>query len=257
MTTPDAARSPINVRASTAARLGRLEELLWEPPSVPGRGPKRSLSLEQIASVAVRLADAEGLGALSMQRVAAELDVTKMALYRYVRSKEELLALTVEYAVEEPPRLAGDASDWRGRLETWARLLRDVWQRHPWLPGATLGSRTMGPREVGWIESAVAALADTDLPYDVQLDAVLVLCGLVRTTATAGAVGTQPWTVSPDTGTSLQALLTRNAEHYPALLAALPHPGSVSAPGPAEAIEGSWETGLQLVLDGLQVAVGR
>lgn len=237
--------------------LGPVEQLLWDPAAAPGRGPRRSLSLAQIAATTVRVADDDGLEAVSMQRVAAELGVTKMALYRYLRSKDELLALTVEEAVEDPPDLSTTDGGWRPQLETWACLLREVWQRHPWLPGATVGNRTMGPREVGWVESAVAVLSGTGLPPTEQLDAVLVLCGLVRTTTSAGAVGTQPWTVSADTGTTLQALLARRPQDFPGLLSVLPLAPPSPAAGPPPALDSSWETGLRLLLDGLQAAVER
>src|SRR3954462_8643105 len=57
-------------------------ELLWGLRERPTRGPKPALSIERIADAAVAVADAEGLAAVSMQRVASELDFTKMSLYR-------------------------------------------------------------------------------------------------------------------------------------------------------------------------------
>lgn len=237
--------------------LGVVEQLLWVPECGAGRGPKRSLTLRQIAAATVRIADSDGLGAVSMQRVAADLGVTKMALYRYLPGKTELLALTVEEAVEEPPDLSGVPGGWRPRLETWARLLRDVWQRHPWLPAATVGDRSMGPREVGWIESALATLAGTTLPPRDRLDAVLLLCGLLRTTSSAGAVGTQPWTISATNGTTLQTLISRRAQEFPALLAALPDGARRPPTGPAAVLHSSAETGLRLLFDGMQAAMDR
>ncbi|GAA3061284.1 hypothetical protein GCM10020254_01390 [Streptomyces goshikiensis] len=79
--------------------------LLWGPPAKPAGGPKRGLTLEGIALAGVGIADAEGLGGVSMQRVAAELAVTKMALYRYVPGKAELVALMVEAALPDPAGL--------------------------------------------------------------------------------------------------------------------------------------------------------
>jgi AcrR family transcriptional regulator len=62
--------------------LNRTFELLWDAHEGPSRGPKPKLSLQQIVATAVELADAEGLNAVSMRRVAAQFDVTTMALYR-------------------------------------------------------------------------------------------------------------------------------------------------------------------------------
>ena len=85
------------------------------------RGPKPALTLEAIAETAIRVADADGLDAVSMQRVAAELGFTKMALYRYLPGKSDLLALMVEHALGGPPDL-GDVT-WRQGLRAWAHAL--------------------------------------------------------------------------------------------------------------------------------------
>ncbi|WP_258025459.1 TetR/AcrR family transcriptional regulator, partial [Streptomyces bambusae] len=78
--------------------------LLWgpHPPAKPARGPKRGLTLDAVAAAGVAIADAEGLAGVSMQRVAGELGVTKMALYRYLPGKAELVALMVEAALGVP-----------------------------------------------------------------------------------------------------------------------------------------------------------
>lgn len=223
---------------------------LWDARRQPSRGPKRSLSLLLIAAATVTIADAEGLEVVSMQRVAAELRVTKMALYRYVTGKAELLAIAVEAAVDVPPDLSAVAGGWRARVETWARLLRDVWQRHPWLPGATLGDRAMGPREVAWIECVATALTGIGLDPAERLGVVHILCGLVRTTTTAGSAGTQPWTLTDATGAALRERLRQHGDDYPTLLAAIPP--STAAP---TAMAEIWELGIRLLLDGLQVAL--
>jgi len=104
--------------------------------TVTRMGPKPALTLEGIADAAVTIADAEGIGAVSMQRVAAEFAYTKMSLYRYVKGKDELIAAMIDRAVGDPPVLAA-ARGWRKPLEAWIRLLADTWERHPWLPLAT------------------------------------------------------------------------------------------------------------------------
>ena len=99
-------------------------------PATSRMGPKPALTLERIADAAVAIADAEGIDAISMQRVAAEFGYTKMSLYRYVTSKDELVAAMIDRAVEEPPR--HDAvTGWKPQLEAWTRLLAATWQ-DPW-----------------------------------------------------------------------------------------------------------------------------
>jgi AcrR family transcriptional regulator len=215
-------------------------KLLWGARNAPTRGPKPSLSVEGIARVSVVIADSEGLAALSMQRVAETLGVTKMALYRYVGSKAELLAVTIEEAAGDPPDLSSLPGGWRPRIEAWARLLRATWLQHRWLPGATVGDRVMGPKELGWIEAAVSALTGSGLTAHEQMDVVFILCGHVRQTTTV--TGTQPW--APDHRLSLmlrQRLQERNA--FPAVLEATNAPSSP---------DNAWSLGLHLILGGLE-----
>ena len=221
-----------------------IAELLWGLRERARRGPKPALSIDQIAQSAIDIADAEGLGAVSMQRVAAGLGVTKMAMYRYVAGKAELFAVMIEAAVGQPPDLTRVPGSWRPRLEIWARHMWATWDQHPWLPGATVGDRVMGPTETGWTESAVSALADTGLDGAEQMDAVSTLSGHIRNTRSANAAGTQPWTTQ-----NQLALLHAHPDRYPALTAAV-----ASAAGPS-ARERSRQFGLARILDGLEILI--
>jgi len=82
-------------------------DLLWGTRDRPRRGPRPSLSLDRIVAEAISLADAEGLANLSMQHLAERLGCAKMALYRYVPGKSELVALMVDTALGDPPQLLG------------------------------------------------------------------------------------------------------------------------------------------------------
>ncbi|MGH3647123.1 MAG: TetR/AcrR family transcriptional regulator [Micromonosporaceae bacterium] len=217
--------------------------LLWGLREPPSRGPKPALSVDRIADAAVRIADAEGLGSVAMQRVAGELDFTKMSLYRYVAGKSELVAVMIEAAVGEPPELDGVPGGWRGRLTEWARLMWATWERHPWLPGATEGDRMMGPRESGWVEVALRALEDTGLDATEKLNVVRLLSGHIRNTQSAQRAGTG---LDPaQFGAAFTDVLEENRDRYPALLAA----GSTAATSDARAF------GLDLILDGVGLLV--
>ncbi|MFF9560571.1 TetR/AcrR family transcriptional regulator [Streptomyces albus] len=91
------------------------------------------LTAERIARAGIALADAEGLDALSMRRVAAELGASTMALYRHVASKEDLVALMVEAALTEVPLPDTPPKDWRHGLERAARRDWELYHRHPWI----------------------------------------------------------------------------------------------------------------------------
>ncbi|RSM75821.1 TetR/AcrR family transcriptional regulator [Kibdelosporangium aridum] len=223
-------------------------ELLWGQKEPPSRGPKPALSVERIARVAMGIADSEGMAAVSMQRVAGELEFTKMALYRYVSGKSDLIAVMIELAVGDPPDLHEVPGGWRGKLEEFVRQLAVVWQQHPWLPWTTLGDRPMGPRELGWIEAAVSAVADTGLTGGEQLDAVFILFGLIRNTQSMSMAGTQPWDSDKKATPLMQELLDRYGDRFPALTAATSGTNSVSR-------DNGREFGVRRYLDGLEALI--
>src|SRR5207248_1746581 len=127
------AKGRLKAEAIDAVReeLGALDVWTRVPPS--GRRPK--LSREHLAATAVRLADAEGMAALSMRRIAAELDVGTMSLYHYVRTKDELLTLVTDAVMGEVviPDTIPIPSDWRAALTLLATRSRAAMQRHPWM----------------------------------------------------------------------------------------------------------------------------
>jgi AcrR family transcriptional regulator len=228
-------------------------ELLWGPRPQPTRGPKPALSIEHIAQAAIEVADAEGLAAVSMQRVAGELGFTKMALYRYVPGKAELIALMVDTAAGAPPRLDGGPGGWRTQLGQWATRLLAVLQRHPWLLDATVGPRIMGPNELGWLERAVAALDGTDLDGGERMDAVLVIIGHVRTIAQQSRTATGPPQDNSEEqlGAVIAELLRTHGDRYPAVTAAL---ASAVRHGSQDK---ALEFGLERIFDGLGVLIAQ
>lgn len=231
--------------------------LLWGPPAKPARGPKRGLTLEGIARAGVAIADVEGLGGVSMQRVAGELTVTKMALYRYVPGKAELVSLMVEAAMDDPAGLdallAATGNGWRERLAVWARELSAGFGRHPWMLEATVGVRVMGPRELGWMERALAALDGCGLSGAEAMDAVVLLTGHVRgiaeqERAAGGSSGEGP---DAQLAVMLGTVMREHGDVFPALGAALA--SAAEHGGRDEALE----FGLERILDGLGLLVAR
>jgi AcrR family transcriptional regulator len=121
--------------------------------------PGTALGADAIVGAGIAVADAEGLAALSMRRVAAELGAAPMSLYRHVRDKDELLlammdAAIGELALPEPP------DDWREGLEVAARALWSGFRRHPWLPSAlSLTRPQLLPGALTYSEWVLAVLA--------------------------------------------------------------------------------------------------
>ncbi|MEV5239435.1 TetR/AcrR family transcriptional regulator C-terminal domain-containing protein [Streptomyces cinnamoneus] len=225
-----------------------VRRLLWGPHPQPRRGPKPALSLDGIARAGVAIADAEGLPALSMQRLAEQLGKTKMSLYRYVPGRAELVALMVEAAIAAPPEPA--AGDWRRRLTGWSHALAGVFARHPWLLDATVGPRLMGPNELSWMEHALAALDGTGLTGGERLDAVVLLTSHVRGIAlqsrATGAEGPEAELMA-----ALGEVMREHGDGYPSLLSAM-----ASAAGPL-AQDQALAFGLERILDGLEALITR
>lgn len=157
-------------------------ELLWGSPKSPTRGPKRTHSLKHLLDAAIGIADREGLQAVSMQRLAQELKFTKMAVYRYVPGRAELIALMTDRALGAPPNLGGGVG-WRGQVEAWSLAVFEVFLRHPWGLQATAGPRVIGPNEAAWTELALTVLDKTGLSGSDRVDVLAVTAGHLRSMA--------------------------------------------------------------------------
>jgi AcrR family transcriptional regulator len=142
-------------------------ERLWRRRPAGRRGPRPALSVDRIVQAAVEIADAEGLAAVSMARVAESLGFTPMALYRHVSSKDELLVLMSD-AVPGPPDIPADLG-WRDALALWTRSQIELTVSRPWYLDLPLSSVTPGPRRAAWIDAAFYAMRDLVLPADEKM----------------------------------------------------------------------------------------
>jgi AcrR family transcriptional regulator len=153
--------------------------LVWERPEPPNRPVPAPLSRERIVRAAIQLADADGLDAVSLRKVATALDVGPMRLYGYIASKEELLDLMVD-AVYAEIRPAGDG--WREVLRSLAEITRQAAHQHEWLADLIGGRPQLGPHALARGETVVAALGGVDvdaiMPVVAAVDAYVI--GAVR-----------------------------------------------------------------------------
>jgi AcrR family transcriptional regulator len=230
-------------------------EAAWGRRERPNKGPKPGLSLEQIVDAAVRVAATDGLAAVSMGRVAAELGASAMSLYRYVAAKEELLSLMVDAALGEPSDAAERAGDWRARLSRWAWGHHEVLRAHPWILSVPITSPPVTPNQTAWIEAGLRALADTRLTEAEKLSVMLLLSGFVRNEATLvadlGTVSPGDQEIMPGWG-SVLAQLT-DAESFPALHAALASDAFEKDDDPDD----EFVFGLEMILEGVAALVAR
>ena len=119
--------------AENLEELRRRSALLWGSEARPARGPKRTLSADDVVQAAIAVADRDGLSALTMQAVAKEVGFTTMALYRYFPSKEALIDAIVDAAMGTPPERTGPAGPWRDEVSRWAHAKRAMLMSRPWL----------------------------------------------------------------------------------------------------------------------------
>ncbi|MEV3869895.1 TetR/AcrR family transcriptional regulator [Streptomyces sp. NPDC049906] len=153
-------------------------ERLWLGPTEPRRGRKPSFSRETITSAAVALADAEGLEAVTMRRVAAAVGAGVMSLYSYAPDKETLLELMVDQVSGELPA-EPPTGDWRADLKAVARAQRAHMLRHPWLPAVLFAHRTPGPRTLAFLEHVLTVLRPTGLDGAAKLEVFSQLTAFV------------------------------------------------------------------------------
>src|SRR3954452_9312921 len=129
--------------------------VVWERPEPPERPVPAPLSRERIVRAELGLADAHGLEAVSLRKVAAVLDVGPMRLYGYIATKEELLDLMVD-AVYAEIRPAGDG--WREVLRSLAETTRLAAHQHEWLADLIGGRPQLGPHALARGDAVVAAM---------------------------------------------------------------------------------------------------
>jgi AcrR family transcriptional regulator len=115
-------------------------------------------------AAAIRIADAEGLEAVSMAHVADQLGFTTMSLYRHVTSKEELLQLMWNASAQGADELVITGDDWRARLRMWATVQREMIDRHPWITQMPMAAPPMAPNSLTFVERGLEAMDDSGLP---------------------------------------------------------------------------------------------
>lgn len=141
---------------------------VWTRPEPGSRKPR--FTREEIAAVAVRIADREGLAALSMRRLAAELDAGTMTLYHYVRTKDELLSLVVDEVMSNV--LVEDGAmptDWREAMMLIANRSRASLMKHPWILDIT-GDFKLGPNSVRHFDQSLQAVSSLRVSLTDRLD---------------------------------------------------------------------------------------
>jgi AcrR family transcriptional regulator len=231
-------------------------DLLWGQRTLE-RERRRGLSAERVVGAAIELADVGGIGAVSMGRVAKHLGFTPMALYRYVRSKEELVALMVDEAVGSPsPFESTSGSGWRAGLERWAWELLAVARAHPWILDLPLPSLPFGPNRLLWFDRGLQTFAETSLAEDDKAALILLVNNYVFSQARLAVDASDgPEGVGTAAAAAFRQALSAlaDAERFPAVRASL-DAGLLTAPRSRDA---NFAFGLERILDGIEQLVAR
>lgn len=172
----------MTTREPKGSDLQRSLTLLWAGRSRGQRGPRPKLSVAQIADAAVRIADADGLEALSMQRIAAELGYSTMSIYNYIPSKDLLLEVVADVGAGQPPEL-DSTEGFRHAVRQWVGALWAGFQTRPWLLRVPLDHAPIGPNQLAWLDRLLRPLLTAGLVGGEARAAALHLTAVVRGTA--------------------------------------------------------------------------
>ena len=141
----------------------------------------REITAEAILATATRIADGDGLVAVSMRRIAIELGVPTMALYRHVRGKNRLLLLMADSIMAQPPLPGTRPAGWRAQLELVARTQWEMYRGHPWMARIISMTRpNLSPHGIAHTEWALSAVDGHGLDPNTMLHLVVTLFGYVR-----------------------------------------------------------------------------
>jgi AcrR family transcriptional regulator len=145
--------------------------LLWRPVDEPS--PRTGLTVRRIVEAAIEIADADGLRAVTIRKVADALGVGAMSLYTYVPGKDELVFLMIEAVIGELSPESG-AEGWRARLEEIARSYWALHRRHPWLVEVSVTRPVVGPNGMDWYEHELSLVDGIGLD-ELEMNAVVEL----------------------------------------------------------------------------------
>lgn len=152
----------------------------WGLVKPPQRGPKREMSIDQIVKKAIEIADKDGLAAVSMNRIAAELGFTAMSLYRYIPSKDDLLILMQDAAcdIQLPP--ARPQHEWRESMREYVMGTIGIFRDHPWYADIPIFGIPIAPNNLRIVDWALRPLRDLPLNDYEKMSIVLLLSGYAR-----------------------------------------------------------------------------
>lgn len=209
-----------------------------------GRGDRRlPLTRERVLREALRIADEQGIEALSMRRLGQVLGVEAMSLYKHVTDKEDLLDGIADLVMAEFESPVADP-DWRAGIRRSAISAHGALRRHPWA-GPVIESRLRpGPARLRYLDAVIGVLRAADFSLPMVANAFMTLDSHIY----GFAMQEQSMPLAPEEAPQVAALLARTLfAEYPNVFAM----AELAATG-SDAVPVDFEFGLDLILDGLE-----
>jgi len=226
------------------------------PRRRPTPAAEQELTPERIIHAAIAIADTEGLTALSMRRVAAELGVGAMSLYRHVPGKDRLVLLMADAVFGEAQLPEPPPPGWRAQLELIARAQWAVSCRHPWIARVVSLTRpTPAPNAMAYTERALRAVDGLGLDPSTMLYVAITIAGYVQATAVNLESEVE---AEQDTGVTRDEWMHAQVDAVTPILASGRFPmlaGVAMRPDFHLDLDTLFEFGLKLLLDGLAVRI--
>lgn len=218
-------RSDLVTNAIPVTRSATLPEPPWSSlRNKPARPERRPLTRDAIIDAAMRVVDSEGLGALSMRRLATELGVVPASLYGHVSGREELLQLLLDRVAGEIDRPPADPEDWQAACREFLRSLRSALVGHNDLASAAIGNIPTGPHWMQLVDGLLGLLVAGRMPPAAAAYASDLLIEHVITDVYEGALFAQRIEADPGYFDSLsQYLNALPADRFPNIAAMVDH----------------------------------
>lgn len=213
----------------------RASGLVWDESE---EGRRRPLTRARIVRAAIEIADADGLEAVTIRRVAAALDARPMSLYTHVASKDDLVAMMLNEVGGELLVPGPLPDDWREALRAIARRAHAAYLAHPWMLAAFGRRPRVGPNHLRRAEQSAAAVAGLPLDPDDAWTALRIV---------------HEWTI----GHAVHVVTLREDDQLEAQLRAadpdeFPQMARVFPTGRGRAHDADFERALEVVLDGIE-----
>ena len=197
------------------------------------------LTRERIVDAAIRVADSDGLGALTMRRLGQELGVEAMALYRHLPNKEAILDAVVD-TITDSVATPSENSDWRALLEDRAQTGREVFTAHSWAIGLLEG-RAMGPATMRALDATLGRLRAAGFAIDDAAHALWLVDSFVYGHVIQEVSAGSPSSTDPDIAAGLEDMASGDLPHLAEL--------GERALGGTFSYDEEFERGLESILD--------